>query len=67
MKSLQILLRLLFILWPIMLLGAVWSGALTLFFWFSLALFILRLVLASPVKARSLALADFLLMLAYIT
>ena len=64
MKSLQILLRLLFILWPIMLLGAVWSGALTLFFWFSLALFILRLVLASPVKARSLALADCFLSLA---
>ena len=64
MKSLQILLRLLLILWPIMLLGAVWSRALTLFFWFSLALFILRLVLASPVKTRSLALADCFLSLA---
>lgn len=64
MKGLQIILRLLFILWPIMLLGAVWSGALTLFFWFSLVLFIVRLVLAPPVKTRSLSLADRFLSLA---
>ncbi|HBN73851.1 MAG TPA: DNA gyrase subunit B [Sutterella sp.] len=62
-KGLQIFLRLLFVLWPMMLLGAVWSGALTLFFWISLLLFILRLVLVPPVKTRSLALADRLLSL----
>lgn len=54
----QIIVRGIFILWPVLLLVSLYHDAIRLFFWVSLFLFILRLVLGAPGKNRALAFAD---------
>ncbi len=54
----QIIVRGIFILWPVLLLVSIYNDAIRLFFWVSLALFLFRLVLGAPGRNRALGLAD---------
>ena len=57
-KVTQGILRGIFVLWPVLLLAALYNDAIRLFFWVSLALFLLRLALPSPHLTRGLLIAD---------
>ncbi len=57
-KSAQILIRAIFIFWPVLLLVSLYNDAIRLFFWASLVLFLLRLALGVPELNRVITLAD---------
>lgn len=57
-KVTQGILRGVFILWPVLLLASLYNDAIRLFFWVSLALFLLRLALPGGPQNRALLFAD---------
>ncbi len=57
-KVTQGILRGVFLLWPVLLLASLYHDAIRLFFWVSLALFLLRLALAGKSLTRGLLIAD---------